>query len=579
MPTIANANAECKREIAAVSSTVNIAHYCEEGGADCGADFQAAIDAAHAGSGRVFIPEGTWAIGQATDNGQTLDSKIKGGLKIYDGMMFIGEGDYSEVFVRADEYNNTLWSKMCPFISSDHVNGTSNVIFRDFAINGNRDNISVKASSMEGIDIILSGGNRCSDILYENLLVKNVVNEALDMNTGFDRWTVRNSRFIDCGGDAVHADNDQFFGVFDSNYVNNCGNTRALVGTEYGGIQSGSQYGKTTNNFVINCIRGIVTGTTSYNTIANNSIQNFAFNNVLPIASFSFPNATTVRITTTSPEHSGEHLLSNSDSVTLAGVTITSGNDVNGARTVSNVVNRFTFDITFTHGGGDYTGGTATGPATFATEFGIYISGNNNIVIGNTLFQTSAYYEKGICIYHNLGAGAQIVNNSMVSDYRSIQIDTTGNDVIANNHIGGTNVQQSIQINAGEHMISGNVMAANKPSSSARGAIEIAAGATGCVVSGNYIPGAQAGRAILSKADNTTITGNSIAGSSSGGTEIELTADNCSVVGNRIAGGSSQAILIGATCDKTLVTSNNCVGAAAAVTDGGTNTTAANNTT
>ena len=63
------------------------------------------------------------------------------------------------------------------------------------------------------------------------------------------------------------------------------------------------------------------------------------------------------------------------------------------------------------------------------------------------------------------------------------------------------------------------------------------------------------------------------------GTEIELTADNCSVVGNRIAGGSSQAILIGATCDKTLVTSNNCVGAAAAVTDGGTNTTAANNTT
>lgn len=141
------------------------------------APIQAALDSAHAhGGGVVYIPAGTYLVGQSTIY---PGLGLRANLITYTNVTIVGSGMHSTIIKRA----NSQPDMQCMILNFDVFGRDSGLVVRDLMLDGNGANQVVVDSAQRGI--YLYGA---SDITITNVAVKNIryVNSGISQGESFE---------------------------------------------------------------------------------------------------------------------------------------------------------------------------------------------------------------------------------------------------------------------------------------------------------------------------------------------------------------------------------------------------------
>jgi hypothetical protein len=174
-----------------------------DGVTDDRAAIQAALIAARdAGGGTVYLPKGTYVV--ATRSPSEV-STYKGSVRVYSGTTLMGEGPLRSIIKVGDNAPGNFPVLFAHSNSSEDI--TSDIVFRDFSIDGNR---SRETSGGEDEAIDLSSTRR---ILFENLHIYEMGSDGIDLDdpiSGAIDHTVRGCVFRNLRGIGIHGGGNNF---------------------------------------------------------------------------------------------------------------------------------------------------------------------------------------------------------------------------------------------------------------------------------------------------------------------------------------------------------------------------------
>ena len=452
------------------SSNYNVKSYGATGNGttDDSVACQAALDAAKAaGGGVVYFPVGTYLIGLLSDNGQTHNAKIKGGLKIGSNTTVQGAGWGTVLKIAGASYTNTSWSKMPLLTNDDFAGGNSNIIIRDMFLDGNRDEVVGFATEMEGIDFV-----SVTNFLIENVYLEDVTHDSIDLDLCargvINAIKVKNTVATNMWN-GFHAGSTNSYMTVSNSYFENCGLGR-VDGNE-AGLHNASSNAITIGNHVVGCNRGIYhDGAVSNTVISGNLVED----------------------------------------------TVTSMWGIQSRASYSNIVGNVV------HGGAvtvqygitlsDTTqGGTIVGNTIRANRQGIVAASTGPVIVqSNTILGNPSV--QGILLDNgpHICTGNSVEGKPSSSARGAIHATADANGAqIKDNNISGASAGRGILSDADDVIITGNSITGI---SSGGVEIDIAATANDNIVAGNRIAAGTLGINITSGSNRTNVYGNNLNG-------------------------------------------------------------------
>lgn len=254
--------AAVRTALAKMKETVSVLDFgaVGDGVTDDTAAIQAALDAVGAaGGGRVHIPAGEYLIGQ---------------IEIPSNVALVGDGGWSRLLVK-DALND------CAIINSDRVTGNTNIVLRDFHLDGNY----AGQASHAGSDAFGNAGSIdfriVTGLLIEGVSVEDAWSTGIEL-TLCSQFSVANCRVVGSADDGIAANAQCSYGTITGNVLVNIGNAPGTTGGPHGiEVQDSAKFITVVGNTITNPLQAGISvdshtggGGASDVTVTGNTIEN-----------------------------------------------------------------------------------------------------------------------------------------------------------------------------------------------------------------------------------------------------------------------------------------------------------------